>query len=51
MRTDIRRQAEFMGYEVSPADIEGIIDAKFHLIVSNNTRMIRAAIRAWFEGE
>ena len=49
MRTEIQRQAEFMGYEISPADIEGIIEAKFHLIVTGNIRVIRAAIRAWFE--
>jgi len=49
MRTLIREQAEFMGYEISPADIEGIIEAKFHLIVTGNIRVIRAAIRAWFE--
>ena len=49
MRTEIQRQAEFMGYDISPADIEGIIDTKFHILVTGNIRAIRAAIRAWFE--
>jgi hypothetical protein len=49
MRTEIKRQAEFMGYDVTPSDIEGIIDSRFHLVATGKIAMIRAAIRAWFE--
>jgi hypothetical protein len=52
MRNEIRRQAEFMGYEVSDSEIEAMIDSSlFHMLVTGKIQMIRAAIRAWFDGE